>query len=515
MLVLPACTSAPSYPDRPIILICPWAAGGGTDRVSRQIAPFLEEELGVPVNVVNATGGAGVTGHARGARARPDGHTLMMMTVEINMLHWRNLTEISWTDFEPVGMINKDPAALFVRQDAEWQDLAALTSYIQGDSQDPGLTATDHSKKGQVDFPRDPRPETQDNSGDTAVSAVNAQLPSAVTSKMHVPPQRSRVSSLGSRNSESQNPEPSTENQTTLRASGTATGGIWHLALAGWLSAAKLDVDAIRWIPMNGAGPSLQELLSGGLDIVCCSLPEARTLLEAGEVRCLGVMSDERVEGHEEVPTFREFGVDWSLGGWRGIGLPKGTPQKIVDQVAQALERSVTGETRVAEANFPGLMKPQGFNVTYANPESFRESLDRTDQALGAVLKTKDFSSLSEGPVDSMRFPTILFTALGAILLALFLRRLGQVAEESETEGTSLAGVFHALEAVLCVVFFVWFAESLGFVLTSAVIVVYLLWRLGTRLITSAAIAFVLVPFVYHLFANVLRVPLARGLLGW
>lgn len=450
LLLSSGCGSEPVYPDRPIILICPWAAGGGTDRVSRQVAPFLEQELGVPVNVVNATGGAGVTGHARGAHARPDGHTLTMMTVELNMLHWRNLTEISWVDFEPVGMINKDPAALFVRKGSDWQDLEALTNYIKGQS-------------GSL-----------------------------------------RDANAGTRPSGS------------LRASGTATGGIWHLALAGWLSAAKLNVDAIRWIPMNGAGPSLQELLSGGLDLVCCSLPEARTLLEAGAVRCLGVMSEQRVEGYDGVPTFRECGADWSIGGWRGIGLPKDTPQAIVDQVAQALQRGVAGDTKVGKATFPGLMKPQGFNVTYANPESFRESLDQTDRALGAVLKGKDFSSLSEGPVDSMRFPTILFTAMGAILLALLLRGRKERAEDgTKGDQISRAGIIHAAEAIVCVVLFVWFAEPFGFVLTSVLIVVYLLWRLGTRFATSLTIAIILVPIVYQLFANVLRVPLARGMLGW
>lgn len=430
------CATEPSYPDRPIILICPWAAGGGTDRISRQIAPFLEQELGVPVNVVNATGGAGVTGHARGARSRPDGHTITMMTVEINMLHWRQLTEISWTDFELVGMINKDPAALFVREGSDWGDLESLTSYIEAGSG-------------------------------------------------------------------------------TLRASGTATGGIWHLALAGWLSAAELEVDAIRWIPMNGAGPSLQELLSGGLDLVCCSLPEARTLLEAGEIRCLGVMSEQRVEGYEEIPTFREHGTDWSIGGWRGIGLPKKTPQTIVDQVARALKRGVTGETKIGNTTFPGLMTPQGFNVTYADPDSFRRSLAGTDQALGAVLRGEDFSNLSEGPVDSMRFPMILFTALAAILLTLFLRRIGRAQATRRVSEISRSGIVHSIETIMCVVLFVIFSETLGFILTSVLIVVFLLWRLETRFVTSLTIAVILVPLVYQLFANILRVPLARGLLGW
>ena len=61
------CSGEERFPDRPIMLICPWSAGGGTDTVSRKVAAMLEQELGVPVNVVNATGGSGVTGHTRGA----------------------------------------------------------------------------------------------------------------------------------------------------------------------------------------------------------------------------------------------------------------------------------------------------------------------------------------------------------------------------------------------------------------------------------------------------------------
>ncbi|MCA9049931.1 MAG: hypothetical protein KDA89_14445, partial [Planctomycetaceae bacterium] len=83
------CGRESHWPSRPVTLICPWSAGGGTDRVSRQVAVQLEAELGVPVNVVNAVGGGGVTGHTRGALAQPDGYTLTMATVELNMLHWR------------------------------------------------------------------------------------------------------------------------------------------------------------------------------------------------------------------------------------------------------------------------------------------------------------------------------------------------------------------------------------------------------------------------------------------
>ena len=60
---LAGCTGKAPYPSQPLVLICPWSAGGGTDRVARHMAAQIETKLGVPVNVVNATGGGGVTGH--------------------------------------------------------------------------------------------------------------------------------------------------------------------------------------------------------------------------------------------------------------------------------------------------------------------------------------------------------------------------------------------------------------------------------------------------------------------
>ena len=58
-----------AYPDRPITLIVPWGAGGGTDATGRIVASILEKELGQPINVVNRTGGSGVVGHSAIAEA--------------------------------------------------------------------------------------------------------------------------------------------------------------------------------------------------------------------------------------------------------------------------------------------------------------------------------------------------------------------------------------------------------------------------------------------------------------
>ncbi len=116
--MLPA---AAEYPERPITLIVPWGAGGGTDATGRMIANLLKAELGQPVNVVNRTGGSGVVGHSAIATAEPDGYTIGIVTVEIGMMHWAGLTELTGKDYTPIALYNYDAAGLQVRADSEWK----------------------------------------------------------------------------------------------------------------------------------------------------------------------------------------------------------------------------------------------------------------------------------------------------------------------------------------------------------------------------------------------------------
>ena len=431
------CAQQDAWPSRPILLICPWAVGGGTDRVSRQIAAFLEQELGVPMNVVNATGGAGVTGHSRGARARPDGYTLTMMTVEINMLRWRKLTSTSWEDFTPVMLLNRDAAAIFVRVDSEWETLAELTDAVR---QRPG----------------------------------------------------------------------------ELTASGTATGGIWHLGLAGWLQTAGLQATDVTWVPSNGAAPSMQDLASGGLDMVCCSLPEARALLGSKTVRCLGLMAAERVEAYPDVATFKQQGIDWKMGVWRGLGFPRGTAPEMVDRLEQALRRIMTGETKLGGKSYPESMAAEGFDASWEPPDEFRETLRRTDEELGKLLTSEAFAALLVDKFRSYDFPML----LGVVLLVLLgMLWLGRDKEQPQNVDQKVwiarEGLVHVVEVVLAVVFFVSMVERLGFLLTAGALLGYLLWRLGTRPAVSGLLTIVIAATTYHIFAHLLRVPLPRGYLGW
>ena len=131
VLALGLSAAQAAYPERPITLIVPWAAGGGTDATGRILASMMEERLGVPVSVVNRTGGSGVVGHSAIATAEPDGYTLGVVTVEIGMMHWQGLTDLTYADYTPVVLYNADPAGLQVRSDSEWQSAQEVLDAVK------------------------------------------------------------------------------------------------------------------------------------------------------------------------------------------------------------------------------------------------------------------------------------------------------------------------------------------------------------------------------------------------
>lgn len=121
------------YPERPITFIVPWGAGGGTDAVGRILASLLEKELGQPVNVVNRTGGSGVVGHSAIATAKPDGYTIGMPTVEITMMHWAGLTDLSYKNYKVLAQVNLDSGGLMVKADSPYQNAGDLLAAIKSE----------------------------------------------------------------------------------------------------------------------------------------------------------------------------------------------------------------------------------------------------------------------------------------------------------------------------------------------------------------------------------------------
>jgi tripartite-type tricarboxylate transporter receptor subunit TctC len=303
LLVAAATTAQAQYPNRPVQLIVPWGAGGGTDATARIIAALLEKELKQPFNVVNRTGGSGVVGHDAIAKAPADGYTLGLITVEITMMHHVGLTQLKHTDYTPIGLVNADPAAVNVRADSPYKSVKDLLAAIKAN---PGK----------------------------------------------------------------------------MKASGTGQGGIWHLAIAGLLKEQGIDPNALPWVPSNGAAPGMQDMIAGGVDVVPCSIPEARPMIDAGKARALVIMDANPPSLYPNVPTLqKEIGSKWAIAAWRVIAAPKGIP-------ADAQKTLVTALKKVYDSKeYKDFMASRGFGVVWADPAETAKFMAASDTNLGAALK--------------------------------------------------------------------------------------------------------------------------------
>lgn len=304
LLTLGATTAIAEWPDRPITVVCPWGAGGGTDTVVRALAAAMEKKLGQPVNVVNRTGGSGIVGHSALAAAKPDGYTIGTINVDLSQLVCKGLTDLSYDKFTQIALINAAPAGLEVNADSNFTSAEQLMASI---------------KK-----------------------------------------------------------EPAG----TFKASGTGTGGIWHLAWAGWLYKSGVDPNKVPWIPTKGEAPSLKDLASGSVDAVSAPLSSAMPLIKAGKVRPLANMDTERFSELPDVPTLKEAtGVDWTCYTWRMIGAPAGLPNDLRNKLAD------TVKTAFDSKEFTDFMDSRGLKKTWKGPDESRQFHMEQDQSICEVMK--------------------------------------------------------------------------------------------------------------------------------
>ena len=136
-----------TFPSRNITMICPWAAGGGTDAVARAIAIAAGRQLGVTINVENRTGGGGGIGHAAIRNARPDGYTIGIATFELNPLSAQGLIDFSYRDFEPIVLLNSESAALTVPIGAPYNSLHEFAAFARAN---PGRLNISNSGPGST-----------------------------------------------------------------------------------------------------------------------------------------------------------------------------------------------------------------------------------------------------------------------------------------------------------------------------------------------------------------------------
>jgi tripartite-type tricarboxylate transporter receptor subunit TctC len=134
LVALSGSAFAQGYPNRPITMIIPFAAGGPTDVLGRIVGARMSELLGQQLVIENVGGAGGMTGSKRVADAKPDGYTIGIGTVGTHAqgqtLYKRPLYN-SQTDFQPVALLAQVPILLTVRKDLPAKDLKEFVAYAK------------------------------------------------------------------------------------------------------------------------------------------------------------------------------------------------------------------------------------------------------------------------------------------------------------------------------------------------------------------------------------------------
>ena len=259
---LPAAAQT-AWPTKPMTLVVPFPAGGGTDAFARPLSAVLSKQLGQQLIIDNKGGAGGNIGANVAAKAAPDGYTWFMGAVHhaIAPAIYPKLDYSLANDFIPVALISNVPQVIVVNpKKVEAKDLKELLAYIK-------------SRPGQLTY-------------------------------------------------------------------GSAGNGSSH-HLAGELF--KMQTRTfITHIPYRGAGPALQDLMGGQIDLMFDGLGSSATHIKSGRLRAIAVAGDKRAPGFPDIPTAAEAGVPtYKVATWYGLWAPKGTPKEVVDKMAAELKTAL------------------------------------------------------------------------------------------------------------------------------------------------------------------------------
>jgi len=115
-----------AYPERPVRMIVPWAAGGDTDNIFRPFGQVLQKHLGQTVVIANVGGASGTRGAKEAKEAAADGYTLYAVHDYIHSTYWAGVADVQYTDFEPICLISSTASVLTASPKTPWKSLKDL-----------------------------------------------------------------------------------------------------------------------------------------------------------------------------------------------------------------------------------------------------------------------------------------------------------------------------------------------------------------------------------------------------
>ncbi len=161
-------------------------------------------------------------------------------------------------------------------------------------------------------------------------------------------------------------------------------GSIWHLA-----AAALEDKTGTKFnhTPFQGAGPAVLALMGGHIDAVAVSPAEVTTYVQAGKLKTLAVMAEQRVKGFDKVPTLKERNIDLVIGTWRGIAAPKNTPPEVVAYLKELSKKAAD------EPAFREVLDKQNLGFSYADDVAFKANMAKDNAYFKTLMGKLDLKN--------------------------------------------------------------------------------------------------------------------------
>ena len=277
--------SAADWPTKPLTVVVPFPAGGGTDAFARPLAAALSKQFGKQVIIDNRGGAGGTLGAGIAARAPKDGYTYFMGAVHhaIAPSVYRKLDYDLEKDFIPLAVVAVVPQVIVVNpKRIQEKDLKGL---IELAKKNPGK----------------------------------------------------------------------------LNYASAGNGTSHHLAGELFKIAAGVD---LAHVPYKGAGPALQDLIGGQVDLMFDGLGSSAQHIKGGLIRAMAVASKSRAPAFPDVPTVAEAGVKgYEVATWYALWASAGTPRDIVDRMVAEITKALqTPESK-------NVWQVQGATIGASNPK--------------------------------------------------------------------------------------------------------------------------------------------------
>lgn len=292
LLLTPGFVYAQAWPTKPVKLVVPFPAGGGTDAFARPLAAALSQALGQTFFIDNRGGAGGTIGAEIAAKSPNDGYTFLVGAVHhtIAVSVYSKLAYDLERDLMPVTLVAVVPNVVVVHPKVPVNSITELVAYAKA-------------------------------------------------------------------------------NPNKLNFASAGNGTSHHLAPELFKS---MTGTTMNHIPYKGAGPAMQDLLAGQVDLMFDGMGSSAPQIRGGKLRPLAVTTTTRSPAFPDVPTVQEAGVPgYEVTTWYGLWAPAGTPPDIVNklqaEVTKALLKQDIKEIWAAQGASPGGNTPEQFTVFIRN----------------------------------------------------------------------------------------------------------------------------------------------------